>query len=414
MSFSRILLSPPFSEMKVRSWHYPTAEKYEETIQYNEQEEYLDVAYQSLKKFNQSLHAELSIIKKLYIDHNHLTSLPSPSQVPCLEELNCSDNCLTSLPNYPHLTFLDASKNALKKIPHYQKLEYMDVSYNKGIDINLVWSCCQHLYITHCELSSFDFKFFPVIKFVDLENNLLESINESHTVEELNIPANRLKKLPPYPFLRRLYAEYNKIDEIREYPELLELNIQHNLVTIIRDQNKLKDLNAEYNKISQVGKFPKLRNLNVSYNLLQHITLPPLVKSASLHFNPMKKLSLQPPLIHLKELQLNFETYKSIYYKFHHLFQFTQIKVNPDKLKFYLNHLSNLLNRKVRDYILKNFQKVHLDKRNLIIYKIALYIYLDFFQYKKSGEFLMSEEFRALLDSIKKLYLKTIIFTIHF
>src|ERR1700747_187170 len=90
---------------KPRTHRYPRDDEmdtYTDTTYYDYDCEFLDVAYQRLKKYSLNT-SSYGNITTLFIDHNSLTELPNPNLLPNLTILNCSYNNLTNIPLYPKL-----------------------------------------------------------------------------------------------------------------------------------------------------------------------------------------------------------------------------------------------------------------------------------------------------------------------
>lgn len=406
--------------MKARSHRFPDPENYIDTTYYNEEEEYLDIGYQLLKIFDVNRYTQLSYIKKLFIDHNYISILPDKNYLPLLEELTCSSNKLTKIPTYPKLIFLNFAENNVSDISNYNNsnITYLDASFNKNIVINFILPKCKQLYITDCTIKFIDFNNFPNLEIFDGSNNMITKINFGSNLIEMNIQNNKISELVTYPKLKRLMADYNEISILNTLPELLSVTISYNQLTKIEYQPMLGKLIANNNKLSIIGDMPKLELVDISYNKINTFIVPLNVEYLSAQFNPITKLVLSENTLKcIKELQVNFETYRYIYDKYYKNFDSVNVQMNVDKLKQYLSKLQNIFNNDIIKYIIYHFTKIKFQNRKSMLFKISLLIYWKYFpkkSYKTLQELYETHEFKNISKNITNLYYKSIVITLYF
>lgn len=409
--------------MRARSHRYPDSddENYIDTTHYDDTEQYLDVGYQRLKIFNTNTYPQLKTIKKLYIDHNCLKNLPDPKYLPCLIELTCASNKLNSVPFYPNLIFLNIAENNITDLSHYHNsnLEYLDCSFNKNFKINFKLPKCKQLYITDCRLQTLDLALLPILKILDCGNNDLTNISESKNLVELNIQYNKLTEIPKFDKIKRVTANHNKITKLNTYPELTSININHNELIKIDNQPNLRKLIANNNHIKDLGEMSKLELIDLSHNKISNYSIPLNAEFVSLQFNPINDIQIENQVFRtIKELQINFATYKNIYQKYYDNFDAVNVKINNEKLNEILHKLDTVFNKSTHLYIIKQFNKTKFQDRADALLKITLRLYLEHFSKKNNvstmEELYQTSEFKYLLENITKLYYKTITITLYF
>lgn len=409
--------------MRARSHRYPSPEKddiYTDTTYYHKEDKYLDVAFQRLKIFNPKMYPELSSVKKLFIDHNNLKTLPEPKSMPNLEELTCSVNNLVSIPFYPNLTFLNIAHNNITDCSAYNgtMIEHFDCSYNPSIKLNFTLPSCKQLYINDCGLESIDLDLYPNINYLDCSNNKLTKISGGTKLIELHIQYNLIKELPEFPSIVRINADHNLIKELRIYPDLVNISVAYNQLIKIPAQPSLRKLIANNNMITDIGKMSKLELIDLAYNKLTVFTLPEKLEYVSLQFNPLTKLELTDCNVeNLKELQINFETYKYIYANYYHKIDAVNVQTNKEKLEMMLKKLNKIFDDRMIEYIFKNFSRTKFKNRAIALFRVTLKLYWKYFS--KSGaenlhDLIRTKEFKYLLTNITKLYYKTIVVTLYF
>lgn len=403
-----------------RSHRYPdNDDKYIDTIKYDPYDKCLDMGYLRLKQIPHR--PEFAYLTKLYVDHSNLTELPGPKYLSCLEELTCSNNLLSSLPYYPKLTFLNISDNKIISLNHYHNssLTYLDCSNNPGFKLDISLPKCENLYINDNELAYINLDLIPQVKILDCENNSLTNIVGGAQLLEINLNHNHLKKLPMWNNLIRLMANHNQIENLQTYPSLLSLDISFNKMKKIDSQPLLKKLTATNNFIVELEEMPHLKLLDVSHNCLTNIFIPASCKYVSIQFNPLTSISVLSAdlLSNVKEMEVNFETYKYIYQNYYHSFDSVNIRTDEEKLGQMLKRLNDIFDNNMIRYVYKKFSLIVFDKRENTLYQIALKLYLLYFStkgMKTLAELEATTEFQYLLQNMTKFYYKTIVVTLYF
>ena len=235
--------------MRARSHRFPDEDHgYVDTTHYDEDDNYLDIGFQRLKKI--SYNSSFEYITKLFVDHNSLSTLPSPKEIPLLEELTCSYNKLKIIPYYPGLVFQNNSQNNISSLSIYKncKIKYLDCSHNSNLNIDFNLPYCEQLYISDNDLNHIDLRKTPRLELLDCGNNNIETIDGVPKLIELNIQHNKIKSLQQWQSLKHLTANNNNLKTLQTYPSLLTLNINHNQLIHIASQPKLTELIAHHNK----------------------------------------------------------------------------------------------------------------------------------------------------------------------
>ena len=410
--------------MRARSHKYPDSDSdsdnYTDTTFFHKEEKYLDVGYQRLKVFNIKLYPELSIVKKLFIDHNNLTVLPDPKYLPNLTELTCSSNKLKKIPFYPKLIFLNIAHNQITDCSCYNNtnLKYFDCSFNPGFKLNFSLPSCNQLYINDVLLKEIDLKLVPNITILDCSNNRLAKITGGTNLVEINIQSNCVKELPEWPSLLRLAADYNQIEVLPTFQNMVSAFISYNKLKKICDQPSIKKIIANNNNISDLGKMPKLELIDFSHNNLQTFVVPDRSEYVSLQFNPIVKIKLGETVLKtIKELQVNIPTYEYLYSHYYDNFKAVSVQANGVKLEEYLKKLSNVFNDTIAKYIFNKFNGTKFREIEKEIFKISLRLYIEYFtdgNINDLDKIIYTKEFKYLLDNIWKLYYKTTVVTLYF
>jgi hypothetical protein len=411
------------SMMRVRSHKFPDSDddnQYIDTTYYDEKNETLDLGFQRLRHLHMKFYPEFAYLRKLYVDHNNLRYLPDAKYLPNLEQLTCSSNLLSDIPYYPYITFLNISNNNITNCRQYHKsnIEYFDCSHNKGFKCDFSLPNCKHLYINDTDLTYVNLELFSKLQFLDCSSNQIDQINGNHSLLELSIQNNNITEIPDFPNLKRLMADNNKIKILNTYLKLVCVNISFNNLVEIKKQPILKKLIANNNKIYKLDHMPKLELIDLSYNNITYFDVPDCAEYISLHFNPITSISLgSNALTSLKELQVNFETYKYIYEKYYQNFDAVNIQINDFKLSYYLKKINRLFDNQISAYIFKQFNRIIFRDRESTLFRISLKLYYDYFSLKgvkNMEEITNSEEFKHLFNSIEKIYYKTIVITLYF
>lgn len=417
---NNVYLNIDKSMMRARSHRYPDKDKeYVDTTYYDEENETLDLGYQRLRSLDIKFYPEFAYLRKLFVDHNNLKSLPEAKYLPYIEQLTCAANLLTDIPYYPNLTFLNISGNFITNCKHYHKskIEYFDCSYNKDFKFDFMLPKCEHLYINNGNAQYINLDLYPNLRFLDCSGNELYQIIGTCNLLELNVQNNNLIDIPDLPNLERLMADNNNIEILYTYPKLVSVNISFNNLKEIKEQPLLKKLIANNNNINRINSMPKLELIDLSYNNITYLDVPDCSEYVSLHFNPITSLSLGPALGSLKELQVNFETYKYIYETYFQSFDAVNVHTNDVKVKYYLQKLNHVFNDSISNYVFRKFNRIKFKDREKSLFKITMMLYYNFFTLKgvKSiEEITNSVEFNMLLHGIEKIYYKTIVITLYF
>lgn len=418
---------PRANRMKTRSHRYPDDDnrKFVDTTRYDEDDEYLDVGYQLLKKIHINKFPEFMYIKKLFIDHNQLTELPGSSLIPLLEELTCSYNKLTSIPFYPRLVFLNVSNNSVTTLNHYNNslIKYLDCSFNPNLYLTFNLQYCTQLYITDNNIKILNLEYIPRIELLDCSNNLIESLNDSMTLIEINIQNNKIKKLPKFPLLTNLFADNNQIEILPTYKHLINVNITYNKLKIISDQPSVKKIIANNNDVTTIGKFPCAELLDLSYNQLLKILLPNDIKYVSLQFNPLTELKFSENTYkNILELQVNFDIYSKTLETYHDYITHVTIQISGEILTIALSKLKIIFSDKILNKIYKYFNSTPYKHREQMFINLTLRLYC--IVYKLDKNVLESSDsstmiqgttpFNKLFRIVKKIYYMSLIMVAYF
>lgn len=407
--------------LRARSHKYPDNDnRYIDTTYYDEEDEYLDLGFQRLKTIQIRLYPEFTHLKKLFVDHNNLTILPSPKYLPNLEELTCSSNNLTEIPFYPDLTFVNISDNKIIRCNQYDNsmIRFFDCSYNPGFRFDFYLPECKHLYINDCRLDDINLDLVPRINFLDCENNQLTKITGGRTLTEINMQYNNIAVLPEWPVLVRLMADYNHIEVLRTYPKLVTANLAYNKLVRIKDQPSIRKLIVPYNNINDLGLLPELELADFSHNNISKLNISDKIEYISLQFNPLIQINLGSVVLKsIKELQVNYETYKHVYATYYENFDAVSIHTNQERLEQMLKNLASIFDENTINYIFKKIINIKFKDREDSLFKITLKLFWDFFPKNKFNtleELINTHDFKQLLDNVTKLYYKTVVAIVYF
>lgn len=429
--------------MFIRSYKYPDDDNYVDTTKYDHTEKMLDIAYQRLKCANFKF-VQPSLITKLLIDHNRLSTLPDPNILPNLQELSCGHNLLTNIPFYPKLKYLSAPSNYLVSITNYHRsnLNYIDLSNNENLILNIILPECQYLFLSNCKLKTFNNQSVPNVKYLDCSHNDLieweigQEDNLFYSLLELNIQANNLSQLSVITSLRVLLADYNKLTYIPTFPNLTRLDVSHNKISHIDNQPNLINLIANSNKIytlkqmpnlvfvdlsknnlTEFNPSPKIQTLDLSNNNIKHINLNSGIHQLNLQFNPIQTLNLDLAIPTLEEMKIGLRVYTKIYEKYQNKFTIVNQLVCGDHLKSILIKLSDIFDSDTIQYVFHNFNKINFQNKYNILSKIALKIYWRYFRNKSIKtikNIIQTDIYYYLFRSLEKIYNNIVIVTICF
>ncbi len=212
-------------------------------------------------------------------------------------------------------------------------------------------------------------------------------------------------------------ADFNEIKILDTYPKLKILNITNNPLVEIKDQPLLKQLTANNCKLQILGKMAGLEVVDIQHNYLLQYTVSPKIKYLYLQFNPINKLVLDnDALKNIKELQVNFETYKYIYQHYYNNFDRINVQINEGKLVSLLQKMDKIFTDDMSRYIYQKFTDIKFDSRDEKLFQITMKLYWDHFSNNVNTmeELIKTREFKYLLENICKFYYKTLVVTFYF
>lgn len=400
--------------MRVRSNKYPDDNsKYTDTTYFDPNDKYLDIGFQRLKLLNLKKYPELSILTKLFVDHNNLTSLPDPSLVPNLTELTAHYNHLKNIPFYPNLTYLNLSHNFFSSLPtsynNHHCLIHLDCSHNPSFIFDINLRSLKHLYINNCNLTNLPFNLIPSIEVLDCRENNLQSLDNSLTLTEINFSDNSIQTLRLWPQIIHMTADNNKITILESFPLVKDISICCNLLSIVKTSPQLKKLIASDNQITQLNILPQIQLLDLSNNLLKEIKLDSNIIYVSVQFNSINTIVLSDHCLEtLKELQIDFSTYINIYEKFQTKITSINVQTNGTKLECILKKFPKIFDQNLIKKIIDGMSKIHFISRekSLKIFSSNLC--------KKYFPNYDAKNVEILTNTIDRLYYKTIVITLYF
>ena len=103
---------------------------------------------------------------------------------------------------------------------------------------------------------------YPNLKILYCFNNQLTSLPEYSNLKKLNCSNNELINLPEYPNLQELYCSNNKLTSLPEYPNLQSLDCQNNILTTLQEYPNLQYLYCSNNELTSLPKIYTWNNLN--------------------------------------------------------------------------------------------------------------------------------------------------------
>lgn len=415
--------------IKVRSHNYPKRGKYIETTYLDPEENSLDIGYQRLKKIFPQHYVHFNYINKLFIDHNCLTELPPSKLLPNLEYLTCSHNQLGNIPLYPMLTYLDASNNHITNLQQYDGsiLEYLNCSCNENFILNFRLPKCKFLSLREINASKIDLRYCRSIEVVDCDNNRIDSILGGDSLLELSAKYNNLSKIPDLLDAKILVLDYNQIKYFQTFQNLTYLSAPFNGTEEIAYQPSLTKLIANDNKIGRLGIMPKIKLVELANNNIKEYKICPGAKHLSLKFNPLYNIDLSAATIKgLRELQINYNTYKHIYNNYYDTFDSMSLTIDKLELKKTLDKISNLLkgniiDDKLKEYMYEQISAINFMKRDVTMLEITHEVYKRIFEVNKPQSqstpieiVSQNEVFKYLHGNVCKIYYQNIVITLFF
>lgn len=357
--------------MRVRAHKYPDEGKYVDTTYYDPSKEWLDLGYQNLRSL--PMIWDFRNIRSLLIDFNNLVQLP---EMPSLEHLSCQHNKLITIPFYPNLKHANLSENCITKLPSSyssSKLEWLDISKN-NFRLTTSLPHCASLFASSNDLSTFDLSLIPKIRYLDLSENRLVSLDSHNGLIELHISKNHLSKINNYPNLKHLDASYNRLTHINLLPKIEALTIDHNLLTDI-DQPNLTSLIANHNKIQSYESSGRLTYLDLSQNCINSLVLGDKIESAFVQDNRIQQIVGRGRC--LEEITLDYDCYRLIYERIKERVLHLESVVMTNRLETMMR-----FNTKIELKALSMFESCKLGRHQETLTKISELLKLDFNQIK--------------------------------
>jgi Leucine-rich repeat (LRR) protein len=380
-----------------------------DTTYYDKTENYLDIAYLRLKTYD--LHGKGKYITKLFIDHNTLRKLPSPSEIPNLKELNCSNNILQNIPLYPKLKCLNIDTNKITSLQNYENsiLKQLICCNNSDININIKLPELTHLFSSHNRHKSIDLKNYKRLLILDISHNNITNISFHNNciLKELCIENNVVTEIPVLNTIKAILADDNNIKQIHSYPNLKILSVNNNKITSINDNPKLKSLQARNNRLLKIGYYSQLEILDVSDNQLDSVKIGSHLRYIYTYGNYLSKLHISACVSNLIEIHTDFNTYKYIYSKYYDNFSYIDSNIRPQIKSEYTETNEKLIN------IIK--QCLSEIKLNTCKQDIKKYTYNIFVIYMKRYPTTNDVDMlNSIADIILKIYKKSLKITIYF
>jgi hypothetical protein len=397
------------STIKYRSTSYYDTQS-EETC-YDDEEEYLDLGYLNLGKWMMT--PQYANIKTLIINNNNLKELPV-SNLDNLRVLDCSYNNLTVIPFYPQLRELNFKANSVNNLQNYSesKLIILDCGQNSYINIDYSLPLLKHLYCSESNISKIESNNFPSLEILDCSYNLMTDIETFDNLIELYAKNNNIKKISIMNNLIRMNVDDNYLESIDVYNKLQILCINNNYLTSLPLFPQLTKLIARYNKIKSIESMPKLQFAELAYNQITSVPILNQIQYLSIYENPLK--NLDNLYHHIKEIEINYNTYKHAYAWLCDKIKYINIQVNPHKLDRKLYELKQFLSDNSLDIIRKSFMEIEFVDRNEMLRFLVLQIYCDKYNLNPSVNINEKEDFQKLFYIIKELYESLLIISLSF
>lgn len=419
------------SSMKSRSHHYHESDHYVDKTQYDTVEMSLDVGYQRLKFFqiNRYPNISSSSLTKLFVDHNSLTELPKPLDIPHLIHLSCSWNRLTSIPLYPKLTNLICNFNQITTLQNYHKsgLTYVDMGHNSKLQLNFLLDRCTDLFINHNDLRHLDIsKFAPNVQVLDCSFNQLTQLNGGQKLVELCIQNNSITRLTYFPHIQRLMADNNSLGYIQTFPQLSYLTAPHNKIIRIDDQPYLKRMIVDHNSIVSIGKMPIIEVVDLSYNNLTSYDVGDRVEFLSLQHNPVHEIHLSKNSLRtIKEIQMHYKLYTNFYEKYYDNMTIVTTQISEERLDQAFNgDQADIFSPDMKKILSQKFCNIEFNKREEKLERLCIRLTAMYLNQKisrndpKYGKHIShlkeTQQYSSLLYIITYLYCKSLVFTLYF
>ena len=396
------------------------SDKFEDTSNYNSAIESLDVSYQNLIKFRPPKQEIFSRIKTLYLDHNELSVLPLPNQIPSLKYLSCGWNNLVVVPFYPNLTFLDVSNNNIKSLSNYskiaKKLKSLDCSFNNNIVVPKFLHSCKNLYISNCSIPIFDISGYPSLRVLDCSHNRLKRIDgESDIMKEVNMDNNLMVSMPRWQSLEYISAKNNKLTRIDVYPNAHTIIVDNNSIKRISKQPMLKKLVASYNEIEQINSCPRATLLKLEHNKLTKLIVPDQLKFLDIQYNSISEIDIDNSKNSIRCISSDIEVYKHIYKKYHQMIDSIHISCDSKRMARIIGQFGKFISDKIIQAI-ENLGSVEHTDAYIHIARIAAKIHEKTIKTngKTAAEITKLDTFKNIYRKIYKVYINCVIVSVYF
>ncbi|XP_063974690.1 toll-like receptor 6 [Diachasmimorpha longicaudata] len=213
----------------------------------------LDLSWNNIKNFDIQALAKGRSLEYLDLGHNKIESingsLTTPS--PALNGLSLSNNIVKELPNnftnnFPKLSTLDLSNNSFTSFEHYPSnidgLKSLNLEYNY-LNSTIIQANIRELRMGYNELTSLPTNL--TVESLSIENNQIQEIHHDErlfsTLKYLNISGNSLSTISnfSFPMLKTLDISNNIFVSMPE--NLMSLNFP-SLETLVVNENPIKEL----------------------------------------------------------------------------------------------------------------------------------------------------------------------------
>jgi len=155
-----------------------------------------------------------------------------------------------------NIRFLCLSNNNLVDLPYninlITNLEVLDLSHNKIINMPKFNSNLIELVCNNNLIKDLDISYLNNLKRLDISNNLLTNVFNSHKLNILNCSNNKITNILSSVFLIKLYSDNNKLESITNMPNLIKLDTDHNKLTNIINCDKLQELYVNNNLLVSI------------------------------------------------------------------------------------------------------------------------------------------------------------------